>query len=657
MKNILSFKDFVNEGFWKDSIRRSKSGEKRLEDKRTNINDIKPVDLGFSFMLADRLLELDGEVKMSYNDFQDESIQKDLEKSGWRLISDTDLINVTNITQHSAFRKGDDMVYVLKRNGEKVQYDTPTELLWLWTSGTTNNRMYCVGLEYIGDNQRCRTYVNLIDKGAPGHILLVKDKVNEGFWKDSIKRAKNGEERIEDQIGHHSFTDGNGKFHKYGLKPEKSSDLKDLILKVCEHNEDKLLTKTIDLNIIDVSEVKTIRMLFYSVYMELINKWGYEKNDTINKLKFDVSGWDLRNCNDFTGCLWFVSTDIGIESWKINPDVKIKLDAFENSYYEENPPSWYVFDIKDWIKDCVDHISKQKYGIDKVRSKELGKKCYWVKFLTSFKIKYLPDNVHITGISNKNSDGGHNVNIDLCKMSSISWLPDELEFERDGRFILHINLDKITDDEIKIPKGVDFMRIGSGYKNIQKLPKDIPCGIQLSENQLTGHIETVQGELELGNSTLKSLKGCPKKVMGKRVDAHNCDLTDLVGSPEYVENDFTCSNMGSLKSLKGCPRHIGRDFSFYSTGVTKIDDFPDYVGRDILMSGCTHLESFVGLPEEINGDLDIGYCNTKSLEGLPKKVKGYILIKECTLNGKPVTSNMINDICPGVRVRKSKYEW
>lgn len=82
---IKKFEEFINEGFWKDGIRRAKNNTERLGDKlMTNIKNLNTVDLGVDGILfADQDLEIDGEDKFDW-----ESVKKYIpliEKEGWRI--------------------------------------------------------------------------------------------------------------------------------------------------------------------------------------------------------------------------------------------------------------------------------------------------------------------------------------------------------------------------------------------------------------------------------------------------------------------------------------------------------------------------------------------------------------------------------------------
>ena len=485
------------------------------------------------------------------------------------------------------------------------------------------------------------------------NILSFIEFINEGLWSKGIERSKTGEERIEDTLGNHVFTDGNGTKHKHGIKAKEGHGygarrLEDYILDVIIHYIKKGKTD-INLNILDMSDIESVSHMFSRIYSRL-SDYDIDR-DIIPKLKLDTSGWDLRNCTDFDGVVDDIKYDIGVNNWKVTPEY-VKMDAFKGSpYYVNHLPDWFIFDLKDWAKSCVQMSKHFKTGVDRKRTKETGKQCYWVSFFSNVNLFYIPDEVTIKEINNSliTYKDSNRCRVNCKHLTSLKKLPTEFTCEgQDKDFIFSITLNNITDDVINIPKNTSFLVINRD-DDITKLPKHLPCGISLGKTQL-GHIEEVDGDLNVcNNPSITSLMGCPKIVHGE-VDFHNNSLTNLIGSPEEVDGDFSCSNQGSLKSLKGCPKKIGGDFNFYSTGVTDIDDFPEFIGGNVNMSGCTHLNSFVGLPEVFNGDLDIGYCNVKSLEGLPKEVNGHLIIGDLTLNNQPVTHEDILKVSPDIKV-------
>ena len=79
------FGDGLNESLWSDMQRRAEGSDIRKEDEPGNIKELKPVDLGFSVLWADRDLEIGGETKVLFDDVKD--MVKNFSFCGWRLPS------------------------------------------------------------------------------------------------------------------------------------------------------------------------------------------------------------------------------------------------------------------------------------------------------------------------------------------------------------------------------------------------------------------------------------------------------------------------------------------------------------------------------------------------------------------------------------------
>ena len=104
---VKSFKfvdEHVNEGLWAKGIERSQTGGKRLED--SNLNSIKPVDIGLPFLIADRDLEVEGEDM--FNMHERDKHRKFVESNGWRIPTLKDLKETIN---------GKDLVYTFVDDG------------------------------------------------------------------------------------------------------------------------------------------------------------------------------------------------------------------------------------------------------------------------------------------------------------------------------------------------------------------------------------------------------------------------------------------------------------------------------------------------------------------------------------------------------------
>ena len=124
------------------------------------------------------------------------------------------------------------------------------------------------------------------------HIFKRTKFINE-LWSKGLTRNKTGEERIENRLGNHSFTDGNGKFHKYGIKVESFNNALESCCKVISKNIDNSI---IDLNAIDMSEIDDMSRFFINIYDILKNKY----NIVEKKLHLDTSGWVFNKCKDFS---------------------------------------------------------------------------------------------------------------------------------------------------------------------------------------------------------------------------------------------------------------------------------------------------------------------------------------------------------------------
>ena len=96
---IKKFEEYISEGFWKDGIRRAKTGEERLgEMLESNINELKPVDLlpSLNFCVADDLLFVEDKFQMDADEWKNPKILKLIKKYGWRIMNEGDLLSLEN---------------------------------------------------------------------------------------------------------------------------------------------------------------------------------------------------------------------------------------------------------------------------------------------------------------------------------------------------------------------------------------------------------------------------------------------------------------------------------------------------------------------------------------------------------------------------------
>ena len=118
---------------------------------------------------------------------------------------------------------------------------------------------------------------------------------------------------------------------------------------------------------------------------------------------------------------------------------------------------------------------------------------------------------------------------------------------------------------------------------------------------LTG--QTYEGDIRCTYVSLKSLKGCPKKVTGNFFGSNN-KLTSLEGAPEYVGGDFDC-HYNKLTSLKGAPEYVGGDFNCNYNRLTSLEGAPKYFGENLNCMGnsLTSLDGIGDVKGEIYSDL------------------------------------------------------
>ena len=113
---------------------------------------------------------------------------------------------------------------------------------------------------------------------------------------------------------------------------------------------------------------------------------------------------------------------------------------------------------------------------------------------------------------------------------------------------------------------------------------------------LTG--QTYNGNIDVDDKELTSLKGSPKKVMG-RFYCNSNNLTTLEFAPQEVYGAFECfRNM--LTTLKGGPTMVTGDYSCSSNELTSLEGSPQTVGGDFNVSD-NKLKTLKGAPSKIEG--------------------------------------------------------
>jgi hypothetical protein len=138
-------------------------------------------------------------------------------------------------------------------------------------------------------------------------------------------------------------------------------------------------------------------------------------------------------------------------------------------------------------------------------------------------------------------------------------------------------------------------------------------------NKVTGHFYC-------SNCNLTTLIGCPNYV-GDWFNCSDNNLTNLDGCPNYVGNNFICVN-NKLTSLEGCPKEIGGGFYFGRNPIIEIikifftvDIYLDYQETyNFLRKDCKIVKHLL---EEAIKDYNEYYETDIKL---PEKIKGYTYI-------------------------------
>ena len=212
---ILRFKDYIKEGFLSKTINRSKSGEERIEDKiHSNIDKLKGIDIGLSFLISDDFLEITDQEKISFDDYN-QKYRNFIEKKGWRLPNRDDIteinkmIHSTDIVVDRKISMGGDKMYTYVSHRRKpdivvkfVFTDDDNRFMWLdyHPKDSEKSKENIIGELWTWREKYISRHNGYTKREQ--RLRLIKDKttVEEGFLSKTINRSKSGEERIEDRI-------------------------------------------------------------------------------------------------------------------------------------------------------------------------------------------------------------------------------------------------------------------------------------------------------------------------------------------------------------------------------------------------------------------------------------------------------------------------
>lgn len=191
------------------------------------------------------------------------------------------------------------------------------------------------------------------------------------------------------------------------------------------------------------------------------------------------------------------------------------------------------------------------------------------------------------------------------------------------------------------------------------------------------------GDIIVSNRRLTSLKGCPEKVKGAFFCGDNLlttlidgpkevgrdyvcrynNLVNLIGAPSRINGTFDAAENSTLISIKGCPKYVKRDLNLsFNKSLKTLDCAIDFIGGDLLLANCNlivlnskiekvmgnvsfnsnKLTSLKGSPEFVGVSFSASKNNLETLEGCPKEVKGDFYIRD---NYKVFTEEEVRAVC------------
>lgn len=173
----------INEGFWKDSIKRAKDNTERIEDHipDSNVYDLKEVDLGLPFYVADKTLTLNGSAEIRFKEFEYDGDGEKINKLGWRIPTENELRLILN--EGTITRKVVNIYhyYILEKDGKEIVMGPHHGLdtFGLWCEFNKKEIALIAPMFFLEYNQKYNkiNIVNSTDVVTRKHeILLVKDK-------------------------------------------------------------------------------------------------------------------------------------------------------------------------------------------------------------------------------------------------------------------------------------------------------------------------------------------------------------------------------------------------------------------------------------------------------------------------------------------------
>ena len=189
------FKNELNEGLWSKGINRSKTGEERLEDKlNSNIKNLKEIDLGLPFLIADDDLTIQHIDEFTHSDM--ERYKEFVESHGWRFPTCEELQDYINSDFLEYTDGNDSMVIFSKKTKQSVTFNKDTKFKSMHWCVSDNEVKWVIS----GQFACCSMFYVEIHDGVTYHIRLIKDKdkhLDEGLWAKGIERSQTGDVRRE----------------------------------------------------------------------------------------------------------------------------------------------------------------------------------------------------------------------------------------------------------------------------------------------------------------------------------------------------------------------------------------------------------------------------------------------------------------------------
>lgn len=191
-----------------------------------------------------------------------------------------------------------------------------------------------------------------------------------------------------------------------------------------------------------------------------------------------------------------------------------------------------------------------------------------------------------------------------------------------------IGIDSVSEDGTVNVNGTCYMNNFQG-QNIPFRFGEIG-GLDISNSFLTsleGCPRIIKGNLIFRESEITNMIGGPEVVIGS-VHASESRLTSLEGAPKVIEGDFLLKGT-KISNLEGLPKSIGRNLALDQTPLTSLEGCPNFITGQFTTSK-TLLTDLKGAPREISGDAGFEHCNRlTSLEGIPKKIGSNLVLNGC----------------------------